>query len=80
MIEGEKKHLWQNVYNNIDTGCTSCSGYVGKYFDVKKRAVLRNFLRDFGHLYALFLFVNHTKNNRCEICAFVLKFMRVFSI
>ena len=28
------------------------SGYVRKYFDVKKRAFLRNFLRDFGRLYA----------------------------
>ena len=60
-------------------GC-ACSGYVRKYFDVKKRAFLRNFMRDFGRLYALFLFVNHTKNNRCEIRAFVLTFMRVFSI
>ena len=56
------------------------SGYVRKYFDVKKRAFVCNFMRDYGRLYAKFLFVNNSKNNRCEIRAFFLKNMRVFPI
>ena len=56
------------------------SDYVRKYFDVKKRAFLCNYMRDFGRFYAKLLFVNHHKNNRCEIRAFALKIMRVFPI
>ena len=56
------------------------SDYVRKYFDVKKRAFLRNNMRNFGRFYAKFLFVNYPRNNRCEIRAFVLKIMRVFPI
>ena len=43
------------------------SDYVRKYFDVKKRAFQRNYMRDFDRFYAKFLFVNHPRNNRCEI-------------
>ena len=57
-----------------------CSDYVRKYVDVKKRAFLRNYMRDFGRFNAKFLFINHPRNNRCEIRAFVLKIMRVFLI
>ena len=57
-----------------------CSDYVRKYFDVKKRTFLRNYMRDFGRFYAKFLFVNHPRNNRCEIRPSVLKIMRVFPI
>ena len=56
------------------------SDYVRNYFDVKKRAFLRNYMRDFGRFYAKFLFVNHPRNNRCEIRAFALRIMRVFPI
>ena len=56
------------------------SDYVRKCFDVKKRAFLSNYMRDFGRFYAKFLFINHPRNNRCEIRAFVLKIMRVFLI
>ena len=55
-----------------------CSDYVRKYFDVKKRAFLSDNMRDFCRFYAKFLFVNHPRNNRCEIRAFVMKIMRVF--
>ena len=64
----------------LGTGTGHCSEYVRQYFDVKKRAFLRNYLRDFGRFYAKFLFVNHPRNNRCEIRAFVLKIMPVFPI
>ena len=56
------------------------SDYVRKYFDVKKRAFLRNNMRDLGRFYATFLFVNYPRNNIYEIRAFVLKIMRVFPI
>ena len=65
---------------NISKIYSLYSDYVWKYFDVKKRAFLFNFMRDFGHFYAKFLFVNHPRNNRCEIRAFVLSIMRVFPI
>ena len=45
---------------------------------MKKRALVCNFMRDFGRLYARCLFVNHSKNNRCEIRAFFQKNMHVF--
>ena len=60
--------------------CSIHSDYVRKYFDVKKRAFLCNYMRDFGRFYAKFLFVNHPRNNRCEIRAFALKIMHVFPI
>ena len=56
------------------------SDYGRKYFDVKKRAFLRNYMRDFGLFYAKFSFVNHPRHNRCEIRAFALRIMRVFLI
>ena len=56
------------------------SDNVRKYFDVKKRAFLCNNMHDFGRFYAKFLFVSLPRNNRCEICAFVVKIMRVFPI
>ena len=40
----------------------------------------RNFMRDFGILYANILCVNHSRNNRCKIQAFFLKNMHVFLI
>ena len=58
----------------------SLSDYVRKYFDVKERAFMRNYMPDFGRFYAKFLFVNHPRNNRCEIRAFVLRIMRIFPI
>ena len=56
------------------------SGYVRKYYDVKNRAFLPNLMRDFGHFYAQFLLVNHSKYIRCENRAFSMKNMRVFLI
>ena len=35
-----------------------------QYFDVKKRAFLRNYMHDFCRFYEKFLFVNHPRNNR----------------
>ena len=67
--------LFSNVVVHLATIHLNFSDYVIKYFDVKKHA----FLRDFGRFHAKFLFVNHPRNNRCQICAFVLKRMRVFS-
>ena len=55
------------------------SGYVRKSYDVKNRAFLQNLMRDFGHFYAQFLLVNHSKYIRCENRAFSMKNMRVFS-
>ena len=46
------------------------SGYVRKYFDVKNRAFLPNFMRDFDHLYAKLLSGYQSRNNRCENRAF----------
>ena len=57
-----------------------CSGYVIKYFDVKKCAFLRNLIRDFGRLYAYFLFAKHTKNNRFEIRACLENYARFFNL
>ena len=37
------------------------SGYVRKYYDVKNRAFLRNFMRDFCYFYVRFLSLT-TKN------------------
>ena len=54
------------------------SGYVRKYYDVKNRAFFLNFMRDFGHFYAHFVFVNHSKYIKCENRAFSMKTMRVF--
>ena len=42
------------------------SGYVRKYYDVKNRSFFLNFMRDFGHFYAHFVFVNHSKYIRCK--------------
>ena len=56
------------------------SGYVRKYYDVKNRAFLRNFMRDFCHFYAQFLFFNHSKYIKCENRAFSMENMRVFLI
>ena len=42
------------------------SGYVRKYYDVKNRTFFRNFMHDFGHFYAQFLFFKHSKYLRCE--------------
>ena len=56
------------------------SDYVRKYFDVKKRAFLGNYMRDLCRFYAKFLFVNHPRNKRCEIRAFALIIMRVIPI
>ena len=57
-----------------------CSDYVRKYFDVKKRAFLRNNMRDFDGYYAKFSFVHNPRNIRCEIRAFALKIMRVSNL
>ena len=54
------------------------SDYVRQYFDVKKRAFLRNYMRDFWGLNANFLFVNHTRNTSCEIRNFPLKLCAFF--
>ena len=54
------------------------SGYVRKYYDVKNRSFFLNFMRDFGHFYAHFVFVNHSKYIRCKNRAFSMKTMRVF--
>ena len=57
------------------------SGYVRKYYyDVKNRAFFLNFIRDFGHFYAHFVFINHSKYIRCENRAFSMKTMRVFPL
>ena len=56
------------------------SGYVRKYYDVKNRAFLRNFMRDFCHFYAQFLFFNPSKYIKCENRAFSMENMRVFLI
>ena len=69
----EKRKCWSQI-------ALASSDYVRKYFDVKKRAFLCNYMRDFGRFYAKFLFVNYPRNNRCEIRAFALKIMRVFPI
>ena len=53
----------------ISTINSVCSDYVRTYFDVKKRAFLRNYMRDFGRFYAKFLIVNRPRHNRCEIRA-----------
>ena len=37
------------------------SGNVRKYYDVKNRTFLQNFMRDFCHFYAQFLFFNNSK-------------------
>ena len=49
---------------------TISSGYVTKYFDVKNRAFLPNFMRNFDHLYAKLLSGYQSRNNRCENRAF----------
>ena len=56
------------------------SGYVRKYFDVKNRAFLPIFMRDFYHLYAKLLSGHQSRNTRCENRAFYLIIMCVFSI
>ena len=48
----------------------SARGYVTKYFNVKNRAFLPNFMRDFDHLYAKLLSGYQSRNNRCENRAF----------
>ena len=54
------------------------SGYVRKYYDVKNRAFLLNFMRDFCYFYAQFLLFNHSKDIKCENRAFSMENMRVF--
>ena len=44
----------------LPRGGSKCSGYVRKYLDVKNRAFLCDFMRDFDHLYAKFLSENQT--------------------
>ena len=56
------------------------SGYVRKYYNVKNRAFLQNFMRDFCHFYAQFLLFNHSKYIKCENRAFSMENMRVFLI
>ena len=41
---------------------------------------VRNFMRDFCHFYAQFLFFNRSKYIKCENCAFSMENMRVLLI
>ena len=59
---------------------TFISGYVRQYYDVKNRAFLQNFMRDFCHFYAHFLLFNHSKYIKCENRASSMENMRDFLI